>query len=88
MTRSVEVFGTLRSFIFDGECRLQLADSSLPEEVREALVAFARAREHVTSGLRAILDRSVIAADDRILREDEPIGNGAILAILPPVCGG
>ena len=92
--RMVEVYGTLRSFIADGTCRLNLAEEALPQDVRNEIVAFARLHESAApgasgaSGLGQVLERSVVAAGDRILREDEAIGSENILAVLPPVCGG
>ena len=91
MMRMVEVYGTLRSFIADGTCRLNLAEEALPQDVRNELLAFARLHESGApgaSGLAEVLERSVVAAGDRILREEEAIGREETLAVLPPVCGG
>jgi len=85
--RALVVYGPLRDLLPEG-CSLRLRASATPDDVRAALVEFRRGLGFDVSALERLLARSVIACNDTVLLEHEPIGEADTLAILPPVCGG
>lgn len=92
---SVRLFGAFRDLCEAPELSLKLSDG-LPsiEIVRAALFEAllpgqkGARRPLSESELRALIARSALADEARILKPGDAIAAGARLAILPPVCGG
>ncbi|BDG05555.1 MoaD/ThiS family protein [Anaeromyxobacter oryzae] len=86
----VRLFGAFRKYSSGAELRVDVPSgttvSALRARVGEALRAACP-----TFGDQGLLDVSVLADDERILDEDQALGDGhdeITLAVLPPVCGG
>lgn len=87
---SVRLFGAFRKYGDGSEIAVEVPRGTtvaalrrhLGDALRRCCAAFAE---------QQLLDVSVLADDERILEDGEPLGWGAdrvALAILPPVCGG
>ncbi len=92
MDRKVELYGVLRELSAEAAVILTIPDDARPAEVRRALVAW-RSEQGVAAAaalhaLTQMLERTVVAADDTILSDEEVVGTARTLALLPPVCGG
>jgi molybdopterin converting factor small subunit len=83
-----DAFNTLRVSLFAGMA--ELVGTRIIEipwaggtvhEVRNAIIA-----SH--PGLESLLARSAVAIGDRYATADEPVSQGADVAIIPPVSGG
>ena len=92
MDRVVELYGSLRELSEHALVTIALPDDARSAEVRRAIVAWRASRigstEHELDSLTRLLERTVVAAEDTILTDDEVLGGARRLALLPPVCVG
>ena len=83
---SVRMFGAFKKY-HPETLSLNLPVGSTAAEVKAA-IATALRQSNPAFGNDDLIDKSVLADNQRILGNDERILASASLAILPPVCGG
>lgn len=83
---TIRLFGVFRQYQPDARLVLQLAPGAALADVRAALAAYAQAQ---WPGFPlALLARSALASETRLLNDTDPLPADGQLAILPPVAGG
>ncbi len=85
----VRLFGAFRQWAPGGEVKLAAPAGATAAEVRRLLGA-ALQKGGAGQGAAALLERSALANENRLLGEDwtVPSAKAVDLAVLPPVCGG
>lgn len=86
MTLSIRMFGAFRKY-HQGTLALVLPTGSTTTAVKDAIAAALR-QTNPTFSDSDLIEKSVLADNQRVLTADEEITGTATLAILPPVCGG
>lgn len=76
----VQYFGVFRNFGVN--CVIEMPDDSSIKNLKEALIV------RLGEAQRVLVEDSVIANDTDILTDSALMTEGAVLSILPPVCGG
>lgn len=77
----VRLFGAFRQYGREATVRVRVREGACVRDVRAALGA------HLGANADALMDASVFATNERMLRDDESVPAGE-LSVLPPVCGG
>ena len=86
----VRLFGAFRKYSNGAEVTFEVPHGTTVSAVRKYLGEALR-RGAAAFADQPLLDASVLADDDEILDDAQPLGSGAdriSLAVLPPVCGG
>jgi molybdopterin synthase sulfur carrier subunit len=86
MQVNLQLFGVYRRFQDIPAIELTCADDATIADVKEALGAYAAA--HWDGWHERILRSTVLASEEAVLRNDDPVPANGRLAILPPVSGG
>ncbi len=86
ITLSIRMFGAFRKH-HQGALLLNIASGSTVSAVKKAIAEKLRQMNPDFSD-DELIDKSVLADNQRILGTDECINGSDTLAILPPVCGG
>lgn len=86
MTLSIRMFGAFRKY-HQGILAVNLPVGSTAATAKEAIAAALR-QQNPTFGTSDLVEKSVLADNQRILAAEEKITGATTLAILPPVCGG
>lgn len=82
----IALYGALRDASSDAELELDVADGCSVADVRDALRA--HVKQHAAGISDGLVQRSALATDAVILRDDEAVPADGRLVILPPVGGG
>ena len=86
MKIELRLFGAFRDYDPSALVHLEVADDARIADVRAALDAHGRAQ---WAGFQPVLlQRSALASDEAVLRDDEPVPHDGRMAVLPPVSGG
>lgn len=86
MTLSIRMFGAFRKY-HQGTLSLDLPVGSTATHVKETIATTLR-QANPDFGNSDLVEKSVLADNQRVLAADEKITTTTTLAILPPVCGG
>ena len=86
ITLSIKMFGAFRKY-HPGALDVCVPADTTVADVKSAMVAALR---QVNPGFsdEELVNKSVLADNQRVLKSDERLQQTASLAILPPVCGG
>ena len=87
MVVEVRLFGALRRFGDAGIVRVDVPENGSVREIRD-LVKQELSRAFPGEFKGELVDKAALASEDRVMRSEEKIGAGRMLALLPPVCGG
>ena len=77
----VKLFARARDLLQRDEVTITLSENATVGELRRAL------GEEYPS-LRGLLEHSALAVDNSFVEENDPVNEGAEIALLPPVSGG
>jgi molybdopterin synthase sulfur carrier subunit len=86
----VRLFGAFRKYANGSEVSLEVPRGTTVSALRKHLGEALR-RGAASFADQPLLDASVLADDEEILDDAQPLGGGGdriFLAVLPPVCGG
>lgn len=87
MEVKVRLFGAFRKYGNGSELQLELSENSTVRDLRAAL---ARKLTALDPGFRdqGLVEDSAFASEAEVLAETAALARGAVVAVLPPVCGG
>jgi molybdopterin converting factor subunit 1 len=81
MTYRIRLFAGARSLAGQDNLVIDLPAGSRVRDLRDAL-------GRRCPKLQSLLERSAIAINDEYAEDDEPVADGAEIALIPPVSGG
>lgn len=85
---TVKLFGAFRDVVPAGQIHLNTALPVSTKELKIQLAQSFRANPRTNLDLQALLTKSVLATETRVLAAEDLIEVPETLALLPPVCGG
>lgn len=87
ITITISLFGAFRPYNKSGTLELEAPKGVNIAEVKNRIKAVMKQSEPEFNK-EALMDKSVIADETKVLAEDSILTESVNLAILPPVCGG
>lgn len=84
----VQLFGVFKKGIPSGVLKIQTSETAEMRQVKRDIGNHLSTLWRNRSELTLLLERSVLADESRILREQDLLENRSHLCLLPPVCGG
>jgi molybdopterin converting factor small subunit len=85
MKINISMFGPLKAY-FNNEFILDSASTKISQVRDELLISVSERKDAVLA--KEIISKSVFANNEKILAEDDELGECNSLTLLPPVCGG
>jgi hypothetical protein len=83
----IKLYGSFKSYSKEGTLSLSVPQDAKMDEIKKIL-GLQLAKLRPQSQAEALVTRSVLADDSRILKASDSLENRKFLAILPPVSGG
>ncbi|MBC7466978.1 MAG: hypothetical protein H7256_13400 [Bdellovibrio sp.] len=83
----IKLFGAFREFSADGTLVLTVTGQESAYEVKNLLTQKLSEKEKVKFDVKALVAKSVLATDSKVL-DDADLAGHLNLSLLPPVCGG
>lgn len=86
----IRLFGAFREVSPDGVIAIAVRGDETAGEIKTLLTQAIATRPGVKPGLAKLIERSVLATDERVLSDTEPaiFQSAGQLSVLPPVSGG